>query len=60
MFGPAAMDDISEEGIIPRSLRHIFRLMQTDFQRKVVNLRVSFLELYNEEIRVYANVITTF
>eukprot|EP01041_Mallomonas_annulata_P003740 gene3740-7423_t len=39
------------EGIIPRSMRRIFRLRETDHRDKTINLRISFLEIYNEEIR---------
>ena len=40
------------EGVIPRAVKHVFHLMKTEHVNKVVNIRVSFLEIYNEEMRV--------
>jgi hypothetical protein len=42
------------EGVIPRAVKHVFYLMKTEHVNKVVNIRVSFLEIYNEEIRVWS------
>ena len=39
------------EGIIPRSLRRMYEIIERDHKEKEVNLRISFLEIYNEEIR---------
>lgn len=44
-------DDGSDEGIIPRAVKHIFDLIETEHASKVVNIKVSFLEIYNEEMR---------
>lgn len=40
-----------EEGIIPRALRYMFQSIETEHQTKSVQLKVSFLEIYNDEIR---------
>lgn len=48
---PSKNGDPASEGIIPRAVKHIFNLIQTDHVNKIINLRVSFLEIYNEEIR---------
>jgi hypothetical protein len=40
-----------DEGVIPRAIRHIFHLISTEHVNKVVSVRVSFLEIYNEEVR---------
>jgi len=40
-----------DEGIISRAFRYIFERMDTDFKGKEIKVRVSFLEIYNEEIR---------
>eukprot|EP00602_Paraphysomonas_sp_CaronLab_P010215 CAMPEP_0185018700 /NCGR_PEP_ID=MMETSP1103-20130426/1368_1 /TAXON_ID=36769 /ORGANISM="Paraphysomonas bandaiensis, Strain Caron Lab Isolate" /LENGTH=1198 /DNA_ID=CAMNT_0027548619 /DNA_START=161 /DNA_END=3757 /DNA_ORIENTATION=- len=40
-----------DEGIIPRAVRLLYHLMSTEHSNKVINQRISFLEIYNEEIR---------
>lgn len=40
-----------EEGIIQRSLRQIFTTISTEFYYCVVNTRVSYIEIYNEECK---------
>mmetsp|Transcript_1159 Transcript_1159/g.1881 ORF Transcript_1159/g.1881 Transcript_1159/m.1881 type:complete len:1768 (-) Transcript_1159:205-5508(-) len=39
------------EGIIPRAIKLIYLLMTTEHNDKILNLRVSFIEIYNEEMR---------
>ncbi|XP_055841545.1 kinesin-like protein Klp61F [Episyrphus balteatus] len=44
----SSWDDVSEIGIIPRALSHLFdelRMMELEF-----SMRISYLELYNEEL----------
>ncbi|CAO2839605.1 unnamed protein product [Amaranthus hypochondriacus] len=45
---PKANDVIAEAGVIPRAVRHIFELLEA--QNADYSMKVSFLELYNEEI----------
>lgn len=40
-----------DEGVIPRAVRHMFSILSSNDEKRVVNLRVSFLEIYNEEMR---------
>jgi hypothetical protein len=42
-----------EEGIIPRAMRFLFHEIETQLYEKkvVINIRLSFLEIYNEEMR---------
>lgn len=47
-----------DEGLIPRVLRNVFACMHQDQDQydegsnsRVTNLRLSFVEIYNEEIR---------
>jgi hypothetical protein len=39
------------DGIIPRAVRYLFELIRTEHADKAINIRVSYLEIYNEEIR---------
>ena len=39
---------IAEAGVLPRAVRHIFELLEA--QNADYSMKVSFLELYNEEI----------
>jgi hypothetical protein len=42
----------SDEGIIPRTIRYLFHEIQnSNHENKVINIRISFLEIYNEEMR---------
>lgn len=41
-----------DEGIIPRVTRHIFSLISTVHSSKIVSVRVSFMEIYNEGIEI--------
>jgi hypothetical protein len=40
-----------DEGIIPRAIKHMYHILSQEKDEKVINLRVSFLEIYNEEMR---------
>lgn len=40
-----------KDGITPRAVRHLFELIRTEHADKAINIRVSYLEIYNEEIR---------
>ena len=48
MVGNPADEDL--KGIIPRSFSHIISSVSSDSQKKFL-IRVSFIEIYNEEIR---------
>jgi hypothetical protein len=42
----------NDEGIIPRAIRYLFHELQHEnHENKVINIRISFLEIYNEEMR---------
>ena len=45
------ISDPDSEGIIPRAMRRIFGLKETAHENKNITFKVSFLEIYNEEIR---------
>ncbi|XP_057535211.1 kinesin-like protein KIN-5B isoform X2 [Amaranthus tricolor] len=45
---PKGNDVIAEAGVLPRAVRHIFELLEA--QNADYSMKVSFLELYNEEI----------
>lgn len=49
MYGKIGSEN--EEGIIPRALRYMYQTIATEHQKKTVRLKVSFLEIYNDEIR---------
>lgn len=40
-----------DEGIIPRAARYLFHEIESYHHGKVMNIRLSFLEIYNEEMR---------
>ena len=40
-----------EEGIIPRTVKHMYSILAKKDHDKMIHLRVSFLEIYNEEMR---------
>ena len=49
-FTMSGKNDGTNEGIIPRSFESIFSLIKKTFQTNFL-IRVSFLEIYNEEVR---------
>ncbi|KAJ0388557.1 hypothetical protein P43SY_011849 [Pythium insidiosum] len=48
MQGALSPDD-DMAGIIPRAVRHIFDVLQANYQE--YSVKVSFLQLYNEELK---------
>lgn len=47
-----SIDDNEDDGIIPRSIRHLFaRISELKANGSIANIRVSFLEIYNEELK---------
>lgn len=55
MIGAAVGSDEDEEGVIPRVVRHIFDHLQLKTEvvgsKVVSNLHVSFIEIYNDEVK---------
>jgi hypothetical protein len=48
-------DDKNDDGIIPRMIDALFAAIEKKKETNNVSLKVSFLELYNEEIRDMLN-----
>eukprot|EP01038_Epipyxis_sp_PR26KG_P003995 gene3995-5720_t len=46
-----SIESLNTEGIIPRSIRSLFTIMNEDRSGRVYSLRVSMIEIYNEECK---------
>ena len=49
MMGPDPFDDV-QAGIIPRSFKHVFKIIESEPDKKFL-VRCSFIEIYNNQIR---------